>query len=301
MTVAALTRRPTRQAAIRDLLDRILTRPAPTNHQDRRAGTYDRAAIQLQLKRAEILQLLYGRDEVAAGYHQWIETSARAQAATTDPITSWDELALDTTPLPRWRQDRHGFLCYCCGDHFWQVYIKSEGDLMCKGCARSLAGDDPHDSWDAPTFSIRDVIPVRLPDAHGQLAFARDDLGSEPENQLGIVDHTGVDHRYGLGDAGAFLLSEGWMGMETERWVDGPLHQPTMVVTGYTPRPGHWFTFMAAFEFDLTPQPWHRRPYGFRFTFGTITASGGRTADFDEPFTMLDTIIRGEDAISRRH
>lgn len=299
MTTATATR--ARQAAIGDLLDRILATPAPTNHQDNlRAEPRDQASVKRQLERVEILLMLYGRDEVASAYHRWIEGNARAQAQTAAPITSWSDLALDTVALPRWRSDRHGFLCYGCGEPFWQVFIKNQGDFMCRACARIFAGDNPQDRVDEPMWSISDVIPVRLPAAHCRLAFAGYDPHAEPENQLGVVAADGADHRYGLGDANAFLLPEGWMGMECERWLDGTLDRPTLIVTGYTPRSGHWFTFMAAFEYDTTPQPWHRRPYGFRFTFGTLTAAGGHTADFDDPFAMLDTIARGEAAISRR-
>lgn len=298
-TVAA-TATPSRQAAIRELLDRILASPAPTNHQDDlRADTYDQAATTRQFDRVEILLMLHGRDEVASAYHRWVEDNARAQAATTAPIASWNELALDTAPLGRWRSDRHGFLCYVCGESFWQVSIKNQSDLTCRACARIFAGDHPKEHVDEPMWSISDVIPLRLPAAHSRLAFAGYDLDAEPENIMGMVDNDGVERRYGLGDANAFLVPEGWMGMETERWVEGTFDRPTMIVTGFTPRDGHWFTFMAAFEFDTTPQSWHRRPYGFRFTFGSLTASGGRTADFDDPFVMLDTISRGEDAIGR--
>ena len=119
-TITAVTR--TRQDTIRELLDRILTSPAPTNYQDNlRAGTHDRAATTPQFDRVEILMLLHGRDEVAAAYHQWITDNARDHTRSTPTITAWIDLPLDTARLPGGLVDRHRFLCAVCAASSLQV------------------------------------------------------------------------------------------------------------------------------------------------------------------------------------
>lgn len=281
---------PSRQVLLRRHLDRILASPPPANHSDHRQmadyGTRDHAAAFRQLDQVRILQLLHGCDEVAAVYCEWLGTALREQAKTARPLQAWDELALDSAPIG-WDRDRHGFLCWCCGDAFWQVIPVGDSDRLCGRCARRELNLKPGQVW-AP----------RLPAADGHIASPGLLPGEPFENEIELPLSDGTSRRYGLGDAGPFLLPDGWMNLTADRYLaSGEADRPRMEITGSTAREGHRFSFMVALGYDPSPQGWRQAPYGFRYTTGTLTGPGAARA-FTDPVSLLDTIALGEQAFA---
>lgn len=292
MPTTALSRR----AILRGHLNRILAYPPPTNHKENiqlnEAGVTDRAkAVSRQIDQVRILQLLHGRDEVAAAYSDWLDDNLREQVKTAKPLRSWNEVHLDIAPIPRWRRDRHGFLCWVsagCDESFWQLLPVGggSGDRMCKHCAR------------AENLSPGEVWEPRLPAAHDALAYRGLMPEEAHENEITLKLTDGTDRSYGLGDTNAFLFAEGWMGLVVDQHqVNGTSEAPHMEIIGKTTKEGHQFSFLLTFDYDATPQGWRRSPYGFRFTSGTLTSSdGSSTHAITDVVELLDTIDRGEAA-----
>jgi hypothetical protein len=123
--------------------------------------------------------------------------------------------------------------------------------------------------------------------------------GREPyENtvEVGLTD--GTTRRYGLGDASAFLLPGDWMDLtETRRSPGGNVGRPRLEITGSTGREGRRFSFLVTLDFDPGPRGTRQAPYGFRYTSGTLTGPGA-TYGITDPFFVLDTIARGEEAFA---
>jgi hypothetical protein len=273
-----------RREVVRGHLNRILATPAPANHADHRCDPHrDHSAASRQLAQVRILQMLFGPDEVAAVYQQWLDVALREQEKTAEPLRSWDEIAIDSAPVGWPQRDVHGFLCACCTECFWQVI--TVGDILerlCGRCARRELDMEPGQVW-AP----------RLPPADAHIAYPGLLPGERRENTIEASLTDGSTRRYGLGDARAFLASRNWMDLDARGTLSGLADQPRMEVTGSTSAEGHQFAFIVTLDFDPTPQGTRQAPYGFRYTSGTLT-SHGETCAIADPFDLLDTIARGE-------
>ncbi|GAB1646862.1 hypothetical protein [Krasilnikovia sp. MM14-A1259] len=274
-TITALSRR----AQVREHLSRIIAaaplRASRDDHVD--LAVYDR-----QVQQLEILWLLFGRDEVAEFYSSWLSDEIAEQAKTAIGLTSWSDAPMSTAPIPRWNRDRHGFLCVGCGDSFWHLAsLNVSLDRWCKSCARDLEELQPSEVWEP-----------RRPDIHGNLEFPGL-LPDEPrDNMLHVQVTAGPPMDLVLGEANAFLLAEGWMGLTADenRQLGGPFDAATMDATGTAaPAGGPEFMWTASFVYDRSPQGWHKTAYGFRLVTGTLSSAAG-VQSFDDAFQMLDTI-----------
>lgn len=285
-TTTALSRRD----LLRGHLDRILAFPPPASHLDHRRmaedGTRDHTAEIRQIDQVRILQLLHGRDEVAAVYREWLDAFLREQATTAVPLNSWDEVPLDSAPIG-WDRDVHGFLCWIGGCDFssWQVIPVGGADRMCKRCARRTENLAPADVW----------MP-KLPPAHGHIEYPGLLAGEPHENTIDLALSGGGQRSYGTGDANPFLLPGGWMELTVATGTArGAADTPHMEITGSTAQEGHRFDFAVALDYDPAPQGHRQSPYGFRFTSGALTGPGA-TRTITDVFELLDTITRGEEA-----
>jgi hypothetical protein len=278
---------PTRRQVVRGHLDRVLAVPVPANHADRRRGPdRDRSGEGRQLDQVRVLQMLFGHDDVAAAYQQWLDAALGEQAKTARPLGSWDEIAIDSAPIGWPQRDVHGFLCVCCCECFWQVI--TVGDILerlCGRCARRELHMEPGQVW-AP----------RLPPADGHIACPGLLPGEPRQATIEATLTDGSTRRYGLGDASAFLASR-WLGLDATGALSGPADLPRMQVTGSTSAEGHRFSFIVTLDFDPAPQGTSRTPYGFRYTAGTLTCNG-QTRTFADPVDLLDTIARGQEAFT---
>ncbi|RZU46582.1 hypothetical protein EV385_6657 [Krasilnikovia cinnamomea] len=273
-TITALSRR----AQIRDHLTRIIAAAPLRASRDDRA---DLAVYDHQVQQLEILWLLFGRDEVTEVYSSWLTDELAEQAKTATGLTSWSDVAMSTSPIPRWNRDRHGFLCVGCSEAFWRIVSLSGSlDRWCKRCARDLEGLEPSQVWDP-----------RLPTIHGSLEFPGL-MPDEPRDNMLHLQADASRHDLVLGEANAFLLSEGWMGLTADesRQLSGPIEAPVLDTSGTAaPAGGPEFMWTATFTYDATPQGWHKNAYGFRLTSGTLSSTAG-VQRFDDAFRMLDTI-----------
>lgn len=290
---------PQRRAVIRDHLDRILATPRPANHADHlrmeRDHTRDHAAERRQLRRVDLLQMLYGRVEVAAAYHDWLTAELRRQQPTAQPLQSWDDLAFDLAPLPRWDRDRYGFQCWigCCDSSFWQVVPIHGTDGMCETCARTTEHLQPHQVW-AP----------KLPPAHGQLVHPGPPV-DEPHTgpAIGSLLTDGTTREHQLGDAVIPICYHDLIGLQptTHYAVTGPAATPRLRVTGAGTHPGPagtTFTLHAIYDYDPTPQHRHTTPYGFRLTTATYTTNTGTgtSLTITDPYDLLTAMDQARTA-----
>jgi hypothetical protein len=271
-------------------LARILAVPAPAIHLDYLTGPdRDHGAASRQVDQVRILQLLFGCDEVAAAYSQWLDGALSEQAKTAGRLRSWDEVALDSTPIGWGNRDVHGFLCARCGDSSWQVILAAGfPDRLCVRCAREL-DLEPGQVW-AP----------RLPPAHGHLEYPGRLPAEAHESSITVRLGDDTTRRYELGDATAFLVHSDWgdrMGMTAAGTVSGEADRPRMEISGSTRREGHRLAFAVILDFDPAPQGTRQAPYGFRYTAGTLT-SHGQACAITGVFDLLDTIARGEEALT---
>ena len=280
-----------RQVVLRGHLDRILAAPPPANHLDCLTGPdRDHAAADRQIDQVRILQLLYGCNEVAAAYRQWLDEALSEQAKTAAPLCSWDEIAIDSAPVGWGNRDVHGFLCERCGDTCWQV-ILADGfpDRLCARCVRRELALDPGQVW-AP----------RLPPAHGHLEYPGLLPGEPHENSIDVRLTDGTTARYGLGDASPFLVRSYWgerMDLTASAIVSGEAGRPHMEISGSTRREEHRFSLFITLDFDPEPQGTRQAPYGYRYTAGALTCHG-ETRTVTDVFGLLDAIARGEAAFT---
>jgi hypothetical protein len=282
-----------RRALVRGYLGRILAVPPPANHCDHLRvaahGTRNHAAEERQLAQVRILRRLYGRDELAAAYAEWLYADLAEQAKAARPLRSWDDVPLDGAPIG-WNRDVHGFLCpiACCDFSYWQVISVAGRERMCAGCARRVERLTPDQVWQP-----------KLPPAHHHLACPGLLPGEPAENEIVAGLSDGSERRYGAGDAYPFLLADGWMGLAAAFYrLSGDPGRPRLEITGATAQEGHRFSFAAALDYDPSPQGWRRTPYGLRFASGTLTGPGGEARAFTDAFDLLDTIARGEQAFT---
>jgi hypothetical protein len=274
-TITALSRR----SQVREHLTRIIA-AAPL--QTSRADSPDRAVFDRQVQQLKILWLLHGRDEVAEVYSSWLDDEMAEQVKTATGLSSWSDVPMSTAPIPRWNRDRYGFLCVGCGDSFWHIASLSPSmDRWCKRCARDLEELQPSQVWEP-----------RRPGIHGYLEFPGLMPDEPRDNMLHVQVPDGLPMDLVLGEANAFLLAEGWMGLTADesRQLGGPFDAPTLDATGTAaPAGGPELMWTASFAYDRSPQGWHKTEYGFRLVAGTLTSPAG-VQTFDDAFQMLDAI-----------
>jgi len=118
-TVTA-TRRPTARERLFAEMEKLFAEDAglgalvPYNGRPDMTGQ----AKDIQTAWARALIAAHGRDRAASVYTEYAD---RRQGTVTERVGSWDNLVLATSPIPRWRRDVHGFMCFGCTDSFATV------------------------------------------------------------------------------------------------------------------------------------------------------------------------------------
>jgi hypothetical protein len=157
------------------------------------------------------------------------------------------------------------------------------GDLHNRVCGRCAAGIG---------FAPGTMWQPRRPPAHYAIACAGPPPGARPSTVT--VDWAGRGTtRFIAGDAEAFLAPAGPAGPAVAHWqVTGQPDAPHLEVSGTAGTGARGLSFMAAMDYEWSPQEPDREAYGFRFRAGAL-GSENAAAGFDDLVGLLSAIDEG--------